>query len=219
MAFWLDFHNSPRFLFMADWCVCVSVSMSPRRLNSETVDSRMRPRRAWLCSDGCVGMLIYCSAVHSSRPKVSWHSNQPLHQIWMVCFGLDGHHHKSLKLCLTPSHVGIEAKLCCRDYFQRRGRYNRCNMSMWHECHVFFLVDPHSCEILSVLQWSETTCIPIESSWKGGFVVFSANPSERAVKKVIGDLRKLTRTLFFCYKRGCDSTTVKLVPSWTLNNF
>ncbi len=150
----------------------------------------------WGCS-----FILSCSAVHSSRPKVSWHSNQPLHQIWMVCFGLDGHLHKSLKLCLTPSHVRSEAKLCCRDYFQRRGRYNWCNMwstFMWDfEC-VAVVGDP-------------STCIPIESSWKGGFTEFRINPTVRAVKKVIGDLRKLTRTLFFCYKRGCDSTTVKLV--------
>jgi hypothetical protein len=56
------------------------------------------------------------------------------------------------------------------------------------------------------------THISIKSSWKDESVVFCANLAAGAVEKVISNLRKLTRIDFFCYKRGCDSTTVKLVP-------
>ena len=50
---------------------------------------------------------------------------------------------------------------------------------------------------------SGVTHIPIESSQKEESVVFRANLAVRTVEKVIRDL-------LFCYRRGCDSTTVKL---------
>ena len=50
-------------------------------------------------------------------------------QSWLVYFGLGGPLHKNCKLFLTPSHVTNEAKVCCRDYFQKQRRYWLCN---WH---------------------------------------------------------------------------------------
>ena len=60
-------------------------------------------------------------------------------------------------------------------------------------------VTDHSCDI------------PLESSRNEEFVVFPPNRAPSAVRKDIGDLRNSTRIMIFCYKRGCDSTTVKLV--------
>jgi hypothetical protein len=46
------------------------------------------------------------------------------------------------------------------------------------------------------------THIPIESSWKEEYVVFSANLAARAVEKVIIDLQKLTRIVIFLLQKG-----------------
>jgi hypothetical protein len=75
----------------------------------------------------------------------------------------------------------------------------------WRSC-AFHLEDWWSTIILN-----PSTQISIKSLRKDEFTVFRANYDPSTVKKVMADLRKLTSIVIFCYKRGCISTTVKLV--------
>jgi hypothetical protein len=46
---------------------------------------------------------------------------------------------------------------------------------------------------------------------KNESVVFCANLTAGAMEKVISNQQKNYENLFFCYKRGCGSSTIKLI--------
>ena len=119
---------------------------------------------------------------------------------------------RSLKHFLTPTHVWSEAELCCCDSVRRPKSNSLWNIWVQNESHNFFTrwsTLQQEFEWLSMVR-DTLTHMSIESSWKNEFIVFSTNPTVRAMEKAISDLQKLTK-IVFCYKRGCDSTTVKLV--------
>ncbi len=61
------------------------------------------------------------------------------------------------------------------------------------------------------------THISIESSWKDKFIIFSANPPARDLKKVLAIYTNWWELFYFCYKWGCNSTTVKLVCTTSMD--
>ena len=60
------------------------------------------------------------------------------------------------KLFLVPIHVTSEVKLCSNHYFCKQRSYWQCNMTTWHDGHIFFNFDWPSTVILKGKQRSET---------------------------------------------------------------
>ena len=58
----------------------------------------------------------------------------------IVCVGPSAPHGKSLRLFLTPDHVGSEVKVCCRDYYCHRRSYWLRNIRGWCVQHDFFYI-------------------------------------------------------------------------------
>ncbi len=99
----------------------------------------------------------------------------------------------------------------CRDYSPDQWRYRGCNIVGSRNCSIFFAVIKLWVHFKEG-RWCHAPLVSdIKMILTSQEIDFLSNLPSDPVKNVMIDQRKMWELLIFCYKRGCVSTTVKLV--------